>query len=178
MSVYVGIDVHRKRSQVAVIDQDGQVLANRNVNNGVTPILSVIGDLPPGTPAAFEAAFGWGWLLELLEAAGAPAGPRPGAAAQTGSDEEKPQPKSTPTPGPADGQVTGLIQHALLTTGALMGAVTDGLDGELARLQDRGAGGMAPLATPYTTAGLAALCPSRTSLGTDASRAPPWPGRA
>jgi hypothetical protein len=26
MSVYVGIDVHRKRSQVAVIDQDGTVL--------------------------------------------------------------------------------------------------------------------------------------------------------
>ena len=49
MSVYVGIDVHRKRSQVAVIDQDGLVLANRNVNNGVTPILSVIGGLPPGT---------------------------------------------------------------------------------------------------------------------------------
>ena len=67
MSVYVGIDVHRKRSQVAVIDQDGQVLANRNVNNGVTPILSVIGGLPSGTPAAFEAAFGWGWLVELLE---------------------------------------------------------------------------------------------------------------
>ncbi len=43
------------------------MLANRNVNNGVTPILSVIGGLPPGTPAAFEAAFGWGWLVELLE---------------------------------------------------------------------------------------------------------------
>src|SRR6266566_1583597 len=67
MSVYVGIDVHRKRSQVAVIDQDGKVLANRNVNNGVQPILSVIGALPPGTPAAFEAAFGWGWLAGLLE---------------------------------------------------------------------------------------------------------------
>jgi len=67
MSVYVGIDVHRKRSQVAVIDQDGQVLVNRNVPNGVTPILSVIGDLPSGTPAAFEAAFGWGWLVQLLE---------------------------------------------------------------------------------------------------------------
>ena len=59
--------MHRKRSQVAVIDQEGQMLANRNVNNGVTPILSVIGGLPPGTPAAFEAAFGWGWLVELLE---------------------------------------------------------------------------------------------------------------
>ena len=67
MSVYVGIDVHRKRSQVAVVDQDGKVLANRNVNNGVTPILHVIGGLPPGTPAAFEAAYGWGWLVELLE---------------------------------------------------------------------------------------------------------------
>src|SRR5438552_2074710 len=67
MSVYVGIDVHRKRSQVAVIDQDGEVLANRNVPNGVRPILSVIGDLPSGTSAAFEAAYGWGWLVELLE---------------------------------------------------------------------------------------------------------------
>jgi hypothetical protein len=67
MSVYVGIDVHRKRSQVAVIDQVGEVLANRNVPNGVKPILGVIGGLPPGTPAASGAAFGWGWLVELLE---------------------------------------------------------------------------------------------------------------
>jgi transposase len=67
MPVYVGIDVHRKRSQVAVIDEGGEVLANRNVPNGVQPVLGVIGGLPPGTPAAFEAAFGWGWLVELLE---------------------------------------------------------------------------------------------------------------
>src|SRR6201997_2289412 len=67
MSVHVGIDVHRKRSQVAVIDQGGEVLANRNVPNGTETILGVIGGLPPGTPAAFEAAFGWGWLVELLE---------------------------------------------------------------------------------------------------------------
>src|SRR5436305_1636070 len=67
MSVYVGIDVHRKRSQVAVVSQDGEVLANRNVPNGVQPILKVIGGLPAGTPAAFEAAFGWGWLVQLLE---------------------------------------------------------------------------------------------------------------
>src|SRR5258707_1678179 len=70
MSVYVGIDVHRKRSQVAVIDARGEVLANRNVPNGVEPILKVIGGLPPGTPAAFEAAFGTGWLVELLEGYG------------------------------------------------------------------------------------------------------------
>jgi transposase len=46
MSVYVGIDVHRKRSQVAVVDEAGQVLANRNVVNGVEAILSVIGVVP------------------------------------------------------------------------------------------------------------------------------------
>jgi len=40
MPVYVGIDVHRKRSQVAVIDTDGEVLANRNVPYGVEKILA------------------------------------------------------------------------------------------------------------------------------------------
>ena len=67
MSVYAGIDVHRKRSPVAVIDQAGQVLANRNMPNGVQPILKVIGGLPLGTRAAFEAAYGTSWLVELLE---------------------------------------------------------------------------------------------------------------
>ena len=35
MSVYVGIDVHRKRSQVAVVTEDGQVQLNKNVVNGI-----------------------------------------------------------------------------------------------------------------------------------------------
>ena len=52
MSVYVGIDVRRKRSQVAVINEGGGVLASRNVPSGVKPVLSVIGSLPAGTPAA------------------------------------------------------------------------------------------------------------------------------
>ena len=67
MSVYVGIDVHRKRSQVAVVAGDGQVQLNRNVVNGSEPMLRLIGGLPSGTPVAFEAAYGWGWLVELLE---------------------------------------------------------------------------------------------------------------
>jgi transposase len=67
MSVYVGIDVHRKRSQVAVVTEDGTVELNKNVVNGSEPMLRLIGDLPAGTPVAFEAAFGWGWLVRLLE---------------------------------------------------------------------------------------------------------------
>jgi hypothetical protein len=67
MSVYVGIDVHRKRSQVAVVTGDGKVQLNRNVVNGQKPMLRLIGGLPAGTPEAFEAAYGWGWLAGLLE---------------------------------------------------------------------------------------------------------------
>ncbi len=67
MSVYVGIDVHRKRSQVAVAGDDGRVQLNRNVVNGSEAMLGLLGGLPLGTPVAFEAAFGWGWLAGLLE---------------------------------------------------------------------------------------------------------------
>jgi transposase len=67
MSVYVGIDVHRKRSQVAVVGEDGRVTLNRNVVNGSPSMLGLLGGLPAGSPVAFEAAFGWGWLAGLLE---------------------------------------------------------------------------------------------------------------
>jgi len=70
MCVYVGIGVHRKRSQVAVVAEDGKVQLNRNVVNGTEPVLKLIGGLPAGTPVAFGAAFGWGWLVELLEGYG------------------------------------------------------------------------------------------------------------
>jgi transposase len=59
--------VHRKRSQVAVVTEDGTVQLNKNVVNGSEPMLRLIGELPSGTPVAFEAAFGWSWLAELLE---------------------------------------------------------------------------------------------------------------
>jgi transposase len=51
--------VHRKRSQVAVVTGDRTVQLNKNVVNGSEPFLRLIGDLPSGTPVAFEAAFGW-----------------------------------------------------------------------------------------------------------------------
>ncbi len=67
MTVYVGMDVHRKRSQVAIVDQAGAVQRNRNVPNDPAELQPILGGLPAGTPVAFEAAYGWGWLVELLE---------------------------------------------------------------------------------------------------------------
>ena len=67
MNVYVGMDVHRKRSQIAVVDAAGDEQRNRNVLNDPVKLVPILGVLPPGTPVAFEAAYGWGWLVELLE---------------------------------------------------------------------------------------------------------------
>jgi transposase len=65
--VYVGMDVHRKRTQVAIMEEDGTEILNRNVPNDPAELSPVLGSLEPGTPVVFEAAFGWGWLAELLE---------------------------------------------------------------------------------------------------------------
>jgi transposase len=61
------MDVHRKRSQIAVVDAAGDEQRNRNVPNDPVKLVPILGVLPPGTPVAFEAAYGWGWLVELLE---------------------------------------------------------------------------------------------------------------
>ena len=70
MRVYVGMDVHRKRSQVALVDEHGGQLLNRNLANDSAELTSILGRLEAGTPVAFEAAYGWGWLAELLEELG------------------------------------------------------------------------------------------------------------
>src|SRR6266516_2448638 len=70
MEVYVGMDVHRKRSQVALLDEHGAQLANRNLPNDPAELVPILGTLAPRTPVAFEAAYGWGWLADLLDELG------------------------------------------------------------------------------------------------------------
>jgi transposase len=62
MRVYVGVDVHRKCSQLALVDEHGVQLANRNLANNSAELVGILGPLEPGTPVAVEAAYGWGWL--------------------------------------------------------------------------------------------------------------------
>jgi hypothetical protein len=47
MRVYVGMDVHRKRSQVALVDEHGGQLANRNLANSSAELVAVLGRLEP-----------------------------------------------------------------------------------------------------------------------------------
>ena len=69
MNVYVGMGVHHKRSQIAVVDGAGVPSATATWANDPAKLIPVLGVLAPGTPVAFEAASGWGWLVELLAVA-------------------------------------------------------------------------------------------------------------
>jgi transposase len=68
--LYVGLDVHRRRTQVAALDEDGHELFNRNVPNDVEKLGDVLVGFEPGTPVVFEATYGWAWLAELLHEMG------------------------------------------------------------------------------------------------------------
>ncbi len=68
--LYVGLDVHRRRTQVAAVDEAGHELFNRNVPNDVEKLGDVLVGFEPGTPVVFEATYGWAWLAELLEEMG------------------------------------------------------------------------------------------------------------
>ncbi len=72
--VYIGVDLHRKKSQVAAIDVDGKLVFNRKVRTGPAELRQLIDELrPQPIEVAFEATFGWGWFADLLAELGIPA---------------------------------------------------------------------------------------------------------
>ena len=66
---WIGIDLHRRRSQFAVLDEHGEVMLSRRLVNDRQEFLELLGD-PEQTHVALEATYGWEWLAELLEQAG------------------------------------------------------------------------------------------------------------
>jgi hypothetical protein len=72
--VYVGVDLHRKTSQVVALDDEGAVLLTRRVGSRPDELMRVFGELEPAPlEVAFEATFGWSWFADLLADAGIPA---------------------------------------------------------------------------------------------------------
>jgi len=66
----VGIDLHRNRSQIAVIDSNGELSLSRRIVNDRATFLELLGGLVGESRVAVEATYGWEWLAELLEDAG------------------------------------------------------------------------------------------------------------
>src|SRR5215218_7831392 len=66
----VGIDLHRKRSHVAVIDGQGRELLSRRIVNDPDTFLELLEGIEGESKIALEATYGWEWLADLLEDAG------------------------------------------------------------------------------------------------------------
>jgi hypothetical protein len=72
--VYVGVDLHRKRSHVVALDPAGEVVLSRRIGNAPGEFLRIFGELEPQPiEVAFEATYGWSWFADLLADAGIPA---------------------------------------------------------------------------------------------------------
>jgi transposase len=63
----VGIDLHRKRSHIAALDEHGGELFSRRIVNDPDTFVALLGELDGESKIALEATYGWEWLAELLE---------------------------------------------------------------------------------------------------------------
>jgi transposase len=66
---WIGIDLHRRRSQIAIIDEHGELSLSRRIGNDPDTFQELLGD-PGSAHVALEATYGWEWLAELLDEAG------------------------------------------------------------------------------------------------------------
>src|SRR2546430_11529579 len=66
----VGIDLHRSRSHVAVIDDRGDVLLSRRIINDPETFLALLAEIDGECRVALEATYGWEWLADVLQDAG------------------------------------------------------------------------------------------------------------
>src|SRR5206468_4153931 len=65
----VGIDLHRKRSHIAALDEAGMQLLSRRIVNDPQTFLALLEGLGE-CRIALEATYGWEWLADVLQDAG------------------------------------------------------------------------------------------------------------
>jgi hypothetical protein len=69
--VYVGVNLHRKRSHLVALDLTGEVVLSRRIGNAPAEFLRIFGELEPQPiEVVFEATYGWSWFADLLAGAG------------------------------------------------------------------------------------------------------------
>ena len=70
MGRYVGIDLHRRRSVIVVLDAAGEKLSSTRIDNDPLTLRSEIERWAPAE-VAMEATWGWYWPADVITAAGA-----------------------------------------------------------------------------------------------------------
>jgi transposase len=67
----VGMDLHRRRSVLVRMTEDGRKLETARIENSPAALRAVIARAGDNPRVVIEAAYGWYWAVDVLEAAGA-----------------------------------------------------------------------------------------------------------
>jgi transposase len=62
---YLGVDLHRRRTYVALMDREGQIIDQRRLPNDAMPDYAA--QLPANTFAVLEATTNWSYMYDVLE---------------------------------------------------------------------------------------------------------------
>ena len=68
---YVGIDLHRRRSVIVRMTEDGEVLDTVRIDNDPVALSLELAKAGADPEVALEACYGWYWAADLLESDGA-----------------------------------------------------------------------------------------------------------
>jgi transposase len=68
---YVGIDLHRRRSVIVRMGEDGQELGTVRIENDPIALSLAVAEAGPNPEVALEACYGWYWAADVLQADGA-----------------------------------------------------------------------------------------------------------
>lgn len=70
MTRYVGVDLHRRRSVIVVLDSDGTELWTRRIDNDPLTLGLEIEEAGPAPEVVLEATWGWYWAADVIAEAG------------------------------------------------------------------------------------------------------------
>ena len=59
----MGIDLHRRRSVIVVLDDDGEEVWSRKIDNDPATLAAAIVDAGPDPEVVIEATWGWYWRI-------------------------------------------------------------------------------------------------------------------
>jgi transposase len=68
--IYAGMDVHKATTYISVIDQQGQMIARKNLKSDEKDILAFLAELPERPKLVMESTSAWYWLYDALIAEG------------------------------------------------------------------------------------------------------------
>ncbi len=66
----VGIDLHKRHSHIAALDEQGRKVLSRRIDNDPAIFLELLAKIDGESKVALEATYGWEWLADVLEEAG------------------------------------------------------------------------------------------------------------